>query len=262
MSVPAAEQGRAVLEARDIRKSYGSNTVLNGVSLDVAQGQTLCIIGPSGSGKSTLLRCLAYLDAPDSGSVCVSGQRLAAVRSRRGIAFEASERQLARQRRSLGMVFQSFNLFPHMTAEANCTLALRHVHDKSAQEASEIARRHLDTVGLADHRDKYPSQLSGGQQQRAAIARALCTSPSVLLFDEPTSALDPELVGEVLLVMRQLAESGTTMIIVTHEMQFAAETADRVAFMDNGVIVDSGTPEEVLRAPRNERVRRFLSRLS
>ncbi|MCP9951478.1 amino acid ABC transporter ATP-binding protein [Actinomadura madurae] len=256
-----ANEAGPVMEARDLRKSFGGVEVLKGVSFSVDRGQTLCLIGPSGSGKSTLLRCLAYLEVPDSGAVRIEGHRMGAVRSRKGTVVAATERQMAGQRHFFGMVFQSFNLFPHMTAVENCALSLRRVHKKSKDEAQKIAVRHLEAVGLGDHVHKYPGQLSGGQQQRAAIARALSTSPSVLLFDEPTSALDPELVGEVLLVMKDLAANGTTMVVVTHEMQFARESADRVIFMDDGLVIDSGSPEDVMHDARNERVRSFLSRI-
>ncbi|RRH70151.1 amino acid ABC transporter ATP-binding protein [Falsigemmobacter faecalis] len=249
------------IRARGIRKSYGSLEVLKGVDLDLAKGEVLCILGPSGSGKSTLLRCLNHLERPDGGMVefegCPVGYRL------KGDRFhELPEREIQKQRKSMGMVFQRFNLFPHLTARENIMEAPRRVLKVSQAEASARAERLMAQVGLADKLDVYPGALSGGQQQRVAIARALAMDPSVMLFDEPTSALDPELVGEVLDVMRMLADShAMSMIVVTHEIGFARSVADRVIFMDGGVIVEEGPPDEILVHPQHERTQAFLRRI-
>lgn len=238
------------IELRDLHKHFGDNQVLTGIDLAVQSGQVVCVIGPSGSGKSTLLRCVNLLEQPTRGRVLVDGVELTG----RDVNLDAA-------RRRIGMVFQQFNLFPHMTALKNVMIAQRRVLRRSAREAEAVARETLDRVGLADKCDAYPAQLSGGQQQRVAIARALAMNPALMLFDEPTSALDPELVGEVLTVMRELAEEGMTMLVVTHEMGFAREVADRVVFMDGGVIVEDGTAAQVIGDPRQERTRSFLTRV-
>jgi polar amino acid transport system ATP-binding protein len=239
-----------VIEVRDLHKSFGDLEVLRGIDLEVAAGEVVCVIGPSGSGKSTLLRCVNLLEAPTSGTVIVDG-----------VELTDPECDLDAVRRRIGMVFQQFNLFPHLSVLANVMIAQRKVLRRSAAEAQKVARVNLERVGLADKIDAYPAQLSGGQQQRVAIARALAMGPSVMLFDEPTSALDPELVGDVLAVMRGLALDGMTMMVVTHEMSFAREVADRVVFMDGGVIVEEGPAAEVIGAPSSERARTFLSRV-
>ncbi len=240
----------SVVELRALRKSFGSLEVLKGVNLAVAAHEVLCVIGPSGSGKSTLLRCVNRLEEPSSGEVLIDGVRI----NDRGVDID-------RVRTNVGIVFQAFNLFPHRTALGNVTLALEKVVGLSKPAARTRAMEHLEHVGLADRASSHPSQLSGGQQQRVAIARALAMQPKVMLFDEVTSALDPELVGEVLDVMRVLARDGMTMLVVTHEMGFAREVANRVAFIDDGVIVEEGSPEEVLGAPTHARTREFLSRV-
>ena len=240
----------AIIEAHAIHKHFGALHVLKGVDLSVAERELVFIIGPSGSGKSTLLRCLNRLEEPSSGSITVDGIDLLSKRT---------DINHARQR--IGMVFQSFNLYPHMTALGNVMLALRKVVGKSRDEANVIATAALRRVGLADRADHYPGQLSGGQQQRVAIARAIALEPRVMLFDEPTSALDPELVGGVLAVMRELRESGMTMVVVSHEMGFARAAADRVLFMDDGLIVEQGAPLEIFTAPRQERTRAFISQI-
>jgi polar amino acid transport system ATP-binding protein len=235
-----------MIEMHDITKSFGENAVLRGVNLEVQPGEVVVLIGPSGSGKSTMLRLLAQLERPDSGHIAVNG-----------LALDDSK-QAARLRGHVGMVFQQFNLFPHLTARRNITLALRKVRGLDARTADARADEALARVGLGDKTGAYPSQLSGGQQQRVAIARALAMEPTVMLFDEVTSALDPELVGEVVAVMRDLAESGMTMLVVTHEMRFAREAADRVLFFDGGVIVEEGTPGSIFASPRHDRTRQFL----
>jgi ABC-type polar amino acid transport system ATPase subunit len=232
-----------------VEKRFGDNVVLDGIDLSVAAGEVLVVIGRSGSGKSTLLRCTNLLEPLDGGSVFLEGEEI----SRKGVDVSA-----VRQR--IGMVFQQFNLFPHLTALDNVTLAARRIRGLSRRDAEAQARELLRRVGLEEKADQHPHQLSGGQQQRVAIARALMMSPHVMLFDEVTSALDPELVGEVLVVMRDLAQDGMTMIVVTHEMQFAREVGDRVVFMDDGRIVEEGPPAAVLDAPQDERTRRFLRR--
>jgi polar amino acid transport system ATP-binding protein len=241
--------GRLV-ELRDLHKSFGDLHVLRGIDLTVDTGEVVCVIGPSGSGKSTLLRCVNLLEQPDSGEILVSGEDLT-----------DPDCDIDGARRHIGMVFQQFNLFPHLTALENCTTALTTVAKQSKAEAEEIAVHNLERVGLADKVREYPAKLSGGQQQRVAIARALSMDPALMLFDEPTSALDPETVGDVLTVMRQLAEDGMTMLVVTHEMAFAREVADRVVFMDEGVIVEQGRPDQVVGQPREERTRTFLRRI-
>ncbi|WP_430257551.1 amino acid ABC transporter ATP-binding protein [Neorhizobium sp. IRS_2294] len=236
-----------LISIRRLNKAYGTFTVLHDIDLDVAEGEVVCIIGPSGSGKSTLIRCINHLEAfsPDS-TITVDGTRVAP-----GPA-------LAKVRAEVGMVFQSFNLFPHMTVLRNVMLAPMRVRKASPEEAERKARELLARVGISEQAEKFPGQLSGGQQQRVAIARALAMEPGVLLFDEPTSSLDPEMVGEVLDVMRKLAGTGVTMIIVTHEMGFARQVADRVIFMDAGRLVEAGTPAEIFDNPREERTRSFL----
>jgi polar amino acid transport system ATP-binding protein len=247
-----------VLRIRGLSKRFGAHTVVRDIDLDVPEGETMCVIGRSGSGKSTLLRCVNHLEKMDAGTVEIDGELLWYQRHGR-VLRELSERAVTRQRASVGMVFQGFNLFPHMTAVDNIAeapVAVRHVR---REEAHNAARELLARVGLAGKEKAYPSQLSGGQQQRVAIARALAMRPRLLLFDEPTSALDPELVGEVLAVMRDLAEEGMTMVVVTHEMGFAREVADTVAFMDEGQLVEVGPSDQVLANPSHERTKAFLS---
>jgi polar amino acid transport system ATP-binding protein len=240
----------ALVEIVNLHKSFGSNHVLRGIDFTVDEGEVVCVIGPSGSGKSTLLRCVNLLEVPQEGQVFVRGE-------------EITDRDchLDEARQQIGMVFQQFNLFPHLTALGNCTVAQRTVLKRPAEEADRIARENLHRVGLGEKIDAYPAQLSGGQQQRVAIARALSMDPALMLFDEPTSALDPELVGDVLTVMRKLALDGMTMLVVTHEMAFAREVADRVVFMDGGVIVEQGPPADVIGNPTEERTRTFLRRV-
>ena len=238
-----------VVRVEGVRKSFGTNLVLDGVDLTVAAGDALVIIGRSGSGKSTLLRCINLLEPIDDGRILLEGDEI----TRKGV-------DVSRVRQRIGMVFQQFNLFPHLTAIDNVTLAARKIRKLSREQAEARARELLKTVGLEEKADHHPHQLSGGQQQRVAIARALMMEPHVMLFDEVTSALDPELVGEVLIVMRDLARTGMTMLVVTHEMQFAREVGDRLVFMDEGRIVEEGVPADVLDNPRDERTRRFLRR--
>ena len=237
-----------MISVRNLKKSFGSVEVLKGVNLDIAEKEVVVIIGPSGSGKSTLLRCINYLEEPTSGEIVVDGMKL-------------GETDINKVRAEVGMVFQRFNLFPHMTALDNITLAPMKVRGISREEAEEVAKHLLAKVGLADRAAAYPEQLSGGQQQRVAIARALAMKPKVMLFDEPTSALDPEMVKEVLEVMKELAREGMTMAVVTHEMGFAREVGDRVLFVDQGVILEEGTPEEIFSHPKEERMRAFLSKI-
>jgi ABC-type polar amino acid transport system ATPase subunit len=241
---------KPIVEARGIHKHFGAHHVLKGVDLVLAERELVFVIGPSGSGKSTLLRCLNRLEEPSSGSVIVDGVDLLDPRT-----------DLNHARQHIGMVFQSFNLYPHMTALGNVTLALRKVAGKSRGEADALGRAALARVGLADRAGHTPGQLSGGQQQRVAIARAIALEPRVMLFDEPTSALDPELVGSVLGVMRDLRESGMAMVVVSHEMGFARNAADRVLFMDEGVIVEQGTPAEIFGSPSHERTRAFIGQI-
>jgi len=238
------------IEVRQLHKYFGENEVLKGIDFHVNQGQVVCVIGPSGSGKSTLLRCVNRLEEPTSGKIIVEG-----------VDITDEETDLDQIRSRIGMVFQSFNLFPHMTVMQNLCIAQQRVKKRSKAEAIEVGRRNLVKVGLAEKEDAYPAHLSGGQQQRVAIARALSMDPDMMLFDEPTSALDPELVGDVLDVMRKLAEEGMTMMVVTHEMGFAREVGDRLVFMDGGVIVEEGDPHEVLANPQHERTQRFLSKV-
>ena len=237
-----------LIKVEGLEKSFGKNHVLRGINETINEGEVVCIIGPSGSGKSTFLRCLNLLEQPTSGEVILDGEKI-----------NAPDRDIDKIREKLGMVFQNFNLFPHMSVLDNITMAPIKVKGQARGEAEAEARRLLDVVGLLDKAEAYPSSLSGGQKQRVAIARALAMKPEIMLFDEPTSALDPEMVGEVLAVMKQLAEDGMTMVIVTHEMGFAREVADRVLFIDGGVILEQGTPEEIFGNPQNERTQTFLS---
>jgi ABC-type polar amino acid transport system ATPase subunit len=246
-----------LLEAIEIRKRYGRNEVLRGVTFGVEKGDVKAVLGPSGSGKSTMLRCLALLEPIDGGEVKLEG-RTVGVRAAGARIVRLPERELAHQRRDIGMVFQRFNLFPHLTALGNVMLGLTEVRHRSNAAASQIAGAMLDRVGLGSRTGYYPSELSGGQQQRVAIARALVMNPKVMLFDEPTSALDPELVGEVLAVMEELAREGMTMVVVTHEVGFAKRVADRVLMMDEGEIIEDATPDEFFENPGQERTRRFL----
>jgi ABC-type polar amino acid transport system ATPase subunit len=253
-ATPATEY---VIEARDVWKRYGANDVLQGISLGVHRGDVKAILGPSGSGKSTLLRCLGLLEPIDRGEVHLEGKRVG-VRDRGGRVVPLPERLLADQRTDIGMVFQRFNLFPHLTALGNVMIGLTEVLDMSESDARKAATVMLDRVGLGERASFYPSELSGGQQQRVAIARALVMHPKVMLFDEPTSALDPELVGEVLNVMEELAREGMTMIVVTHEIGFARDVAGRVVMMDEGRIIEDAPPDEFFSNPREERTRKFL----
>ena len=246
-----------IVRLESVRKRFGGNEVLKGIDLEVRRGEVVVLLGPSGSGKSTLLRCINHLETIDGGRVTVDGE-IMGYRQRGEVLHELPAARIAQQRRSIGMVFQRFNLFPHMTALENVIEAPIGVRRIAKAKARARGLELLERVGLADRADHYPRQLSGGQQQRVAIARALALEPDVLLFDEPTSALDPELVGEVLDVMRGLAEGGMTMVVVTHEMGFAREVADRVVFMDGGVVVEQGDPESVLGNPQHERTRAFL----
>jgi polar amino acid transport system ATP-binding protein len=249
-----------MVRAEDVHKSFGSNHVLTGVDLEVRAGEVCCVLGPSGSGKSTLLRCVNHLEKIDAGRIWVDGE-LVGYRERGGKLHELREREVAAQRRAIGMVFQRFNLFPHMTALDNVTEAPVLVGGEKRAEARDRAAALLRRVGLGDKLAAYPGQLSGGQQQRVAIARALAMRPKVMLFDEPTSALDPELVGEVLDVMKDLARDGMTMVVVTHEIGFAREVGDTLVFMDGGVVVESGVPRLMLAQPRHERTRAFLAKV-
>ncbi|HEX7083780.1 MAG TPA: amino acid ABC transporter ATP-binding protein [Gaiellaceae bacterium] len=249
-----------VMRATDVRKRFGRLEVLKGVSLEVRAGETVCVIGPSGSGKTTFIRCVNHLEKIDGGRIEVNGQ-LIGYRERNGKLVEDSERSIARQRTRVGMVFQRFNLFPHKTALENVIEAPIHVLGVDGRQAVDDAERLLARVGLADKAGAYPGKLSGGQQQRVAIARALAMKPALMLFDEPTSALDPEVTGEVLTVMSELAHEGMTMIVVTHEMGFAREAADRVVMMDGGVVLEDGTPEHFFVAPTHERTKQFLSKI-
>ena len=239
-----------MIEVKDLKKSFGKLDVLRGISEKIEEQEVVCVIGPSGSGKSTFLRCLNLLEEPTGGEVYLDGERINAP----GVDID-------KIRERLGMVFQNFNLFPHMTVLDNVTLAPIKVKGKNKAEAEESALKILETVGLSDKAASFPASLSGGQKQRVAIARALAMEPEVMLFDEPTSALDPEMVGEVLNVMKKLAEEGMTMVIVTHEMGFAREVADRVLFIDHGVVMEQGTPEELFGSPKNERTKSFLSKV-
>jgi polar amino acid transport system ATP-binding protein len=250
----------SMIEVHDLHKRFGSVEVLKGINLNIDAGKVVCVIGPSGSGKSTLLRCINHLERPDGGYVLVDG-RFVGYRLVGDRLHEVRERDLCAARASIGMVFQRFNLFQNMTVLDNVTLAPKLARGLSAEDAKRKALALLERVGLASKTDRYPSRLSGGEQQRVAIARALAMEPRVMLFDEATSALDPELVGEVLEVMRNLAGDGMTMVVVTHEIGFAREVADEVVFMDQGVVAERGPPSQVLQAPREARTREFLGRL-
>lgn len=234
----------------ELHKSYGDNHVLRGIDFSINRGEVVCVIGPSGSGKSTLLRCVNLLEVPNSGTIMIED-----------VEVTDPDCDVDNLRSHVGMVFQSFNLFPHMTVLRNCTIAQQQVLGRTKDHANETALKQLKLVGLEEKAKAFPMQLSGGQKQRVAIARALCMSPELMLFDEPTSALDPELVGDVLDVMRNLASEGMTMMVVTHEMAFARDVADRVVFMDGGVVVESGPPEEVLGNPQHDRTKLFLDRV-
>ena len=247
--------------AEQVHKSFGRIEVLKGIDLAVEPGTVCCLLGPSGSGKSTFLRCINHLEKVDAGRLSVDGE-LVGYRQEGDKLYELKESETASKRAEIGMVFQRFNLFPHMTALGNIVEAPIRVKGVAKKDAAEQARVLLDRVGLADKVDAYPAQLSGGQQQRVAIARALAMQPKLMLFDEPTSALDPELVGEVLDVMRSLARDGMTMVVVTHEMTFAREVGDTVVFMDGGVVVEAGTPADVLGNPQQERTRTFLGKVT
>ncbi len=249
-----------MVRAEGVRKHFGKLEVLQGIDLTVERGQVCCLLGPSGSGKSTFLRCINHLEKVDGGKLTVDGE-LVGYRQHGNKLHELREREVAERRRDIGMVFQRFNLFPHMTALDNVTEAPVKVGGVPRAEAREQARHLLDQVGLGDRAGHYPAQLSGGQQQRVAIARALAMKPKLMLFDEPTSALDPELVGDVLDVMRRLAADGMTMVVVTHEIGFAREVGDTAVFMDQGVVVEAGDPRQVLVDPEQERTRAFLSKV-
>ena len=250
MSTDLIDIHAPAIEIRGLVKTFGDNEVLKGIDLTVTAGEVVCVIGPSGSGKSTLLRSVNVLEEPTDGSILIEG-----------IDITDPETDIDRVRTRIGMVFQSFNLFPHLSVLGNLTLAQRRVLKRPKADAEKIGREMLDRVGLAEKADAYPGHLSGGQQQRVAIARALCMNPDMMLFDEPTSALDPELVGEVLQVMRSLADDGMTMLVVTHEMGFAREVGSRLIFMDGGVIVEEGDPRAVLSDPQHQRTKDFLSRV-
>ena len=239
-----------MIEVNNLKKSFGKLEVLKDINIDVNSQEVVCVIGPSGSGKSTLLRCMNLLEEPTGGEIFIEGNNLTAPKT-----------NINELRQRLGMVFQQFNLFPHKTVMENITMGPKRLREKSKSDANELGRQLLDKVGLADKADVYPDKLSGGQKQRVAMARALAMEPHIMLFDEPTSALDPEMVGEVLQVMKDLAEEGMTMAIVTHEMGFAKEVADRVIFMDEGFIVEQGTPDKLFNNPQNERTKSFLSKV-
>jgi len=249
-----------MVKIRGLRKSYGGREILRGIDLDVPTGSVMCIIGPSGSGKSTLLSCINHLERIDGGRLWVGGE-LVGYREHKAKLYELPERQVARMRQKVGMVFQQFNLFPHMTALQNIIEAPIQVKRVPPDQARHRAMELLERVGLASRHAMFPAQLSGGEQQRVAIARALAMDPQLMLFDEPTSALDPELVGEVLDVMKDLARSGMTMVVVTHELAFAREVGDALTFMDAGLVVERGDPRSVLSAPKEQRTQNFLSRV-
>ncbi|GAO06342.1 putative amino acid ABC transporter ATP-binding protein [Streptomyces lydicamycinicus] len=259
-SKAAGTSGGPMVKAEGVHKSFGAAHILKGIDLEVAPREVFCLIGPSGSGKSTFLRCINHLEKVNAGRLSVDGE-LVGYREHNGKLYELRDKEVAARRRDIGMVFQRFNLFPHMTAVENIMEAPIQVKGESKAAARERATKLLDRVGLADKAGNYPSQLSGGQQQRVAIARALAMEPKLMLFDEPTSALDPELVGDVLDVMKDLAADGMTMIVVTHEMGFAREVGDSLVFMDDGVVVESGHPREVLGNPQHERTKSFLSKV-
>jgi polar amino acid transport system ATP-binding protein len=250
----------ALVRIVDLRKSFGSVPVLSGINLEVHRGECVSIIGPSGSGKTTLLRCINFLERPSGGEIWVDGTRVGQSQAKERLRY-LSDRQMARTRAEIGFVFQRFNLFPHLSALDNVTLAPKRVRKLGSVEARKLGIEMLEKVGLGHKVDEFPERLSGGQQQRVAIARVLAMQPKLILFDEPTSALDPELVGEVLAVMRKLVGEGRTMMIVTHEVQFAGDVSDRVIFMDHGQIVEEGPPQKVLRDPAHERTRLFLKKI-
>jgi polar amino acid transport system ATP-binding protein len=260
MSEPVDAVRRLVVRALDVHKRFGRLEVLKGVSLELQRGETVCLIGPSGSGKTTFIRCMNHLEKIDAGRIEVNGH-LIGYRERNGKLVEDGERSIARRRTQIGMVFQRFNLFPHKTALENIIEAPIHVLGRPKEQAVAEAEALLARVGLADKRNSYPGKLSGGQQQRVAIARALAMRPALMLFDEPTSALDPEVTGEVLAVMEELAHEGMTMIVVTHEMGFAKAAADRVAMMHDGTIIEEGSPEHFFLEPGEQRTKRFLSKI-
>ncbi|WP_130345390.1 amino acid ABC transporter ATP-binding protein [Herbihabitans rhizosphaerae] len=249
-----------MVKAEGVHKSFGRNEVLKGIDLEVRPGEVMCVVGPSGSGKSTFLRCINHLEKINAGKLWVDGE-LVGYQQKGDKLYELRDREVAAKRREIGMVFQRFNLFPHMSAIENIVEAPCQVKGESKSVARERAMNLLDRVGLADRSRAYPRELSGGQQQRVAIARALAMEPKLMLFDEPTSALDPELVGDVLAVMRGLADDGMTMVVVTHEMGFAREVGDSLVFMDDGVVVEQGRPTDVINNPQHERTQRFLSRV-
>jgi polar amino acid transport system ATP-binding protein len=255
---PAADAAHPVLAVNGLVKRFGDHTVLDGIDLQVQRGETVCLLGPSGSGKSTLLRCINWLEVPDGGRILLEGEPIGV--SSGGVVM--GDRELSRMRTRIGMVFQHFALWPHLTVLQNIVEAPVHVQRRPPAEARNDALALLDRVGLLAKQDAFPAHLSGGQKQRVGIARALAMKPSLMLFDEPTSALDPELVGEVLTVMRDLARDGLTMVVVTHEMSFARDVADRVVFMDAGAVVETGTPDQFFGATRTERARQFLLRYS
>ncbi|HMO29891.1 amino acid ABC transporter ATP-binding protein [Enterovirga sp.] len=254
----SSERAQPAIEIRGLGKRFGSVQVLQGIDLTIEEGRAVVLIGPSGSGKTTLLRCMNFLEEFEEGEILIGGEPLGYAAGPDGRRRRQPEREIARRRAELGMVFQSYNLFPHMNVLANVTVAPVRIKGVARREAEELARDLLARVGLADKLEAFPAQLSGGQQQRVAIARALAMRPKAMLFDEVTSALDPELVGEVLAVMRQLARSGMTMVIVTHEMAFAREAADEVVFMSGGNIVETGPPAQIFGSPRTERLQSFL----
>ena len=250
-------QAEPMLRALNVHKSFGEHEILKGIHLEVNKGEVLCLLGPSGSGKSTFLRCINHLERIDAGRIYV-GDELVGIDERNGQLYEQNEKELCRMRMKIGMVFQNFNLFPHMTVLENIMEGPVTVLKKDPEEVKARAYSLLTKVGLRDWSDRFPKQLSGGQQQRIAIARSLAMDPELMLFDEPTSALDPELVGEVLNVMRDLAESGMTMVVVTHEMEFAKNVAHKVVFMDEGCVLEEGTPADIFENPQHERTRAFL----
>jgi polar amino acid transport system ATP-binding protein len=250
MKEPQVDRSAPAIDVQELHKYFGANEVLKGIDFHVDNGQVVCVIGPSGSGKSTLLRCVNLLETPTSGKIFVEG-----------VEITDPDIDVDKIRSRIGIVFQSFNLFPHLSVLRNLTIAQQRVKNRSKEESVQVARRNLEKVGLAEKADAYPAHLSGGQQQRAAIARALSMDPDMMLFDEPTSALDPELVGDVLSVMKDLAQEGMTMMVVTHEMGFAREVGDKLVFMDGGVIVEEGDPTKVLANPQHQRTKSFLSKV-
>lgn len=255
-----AASTQPMVQAENVHKSFGRNEVLRGITLSVSAGEVMCLLGPSGSGKSTFLRCINHLERIDAGQLRVDGN-LVGYREAHGRIYEQRESEVAADRSDIGMVFQRFNLFPHKTALGNVIEAPMLVRGQSREQATARGEALLERVGLLDRCDAYPAQLSGGQQQRVAIARALAMDPKLMLFDEPTSALDPELVGDVLAVMRQLAEDGMTMVVVTHEIGFAREAGDQLVFIDEGVVVEQGEPREVIANPQHQRTQAFLSKV-